>query len=216
MNCRGEQSILISAFIVALGTALLFFISLPVLATPKQHNVYCPFFKENTCYNTLREAEEAIRTGQYAPHPADKYHEKIYEEPLADGTVKYHYSIPNQAPERLYNIGYSGGVSTPFPGPGRVYCASANPEIGDPACADEAELISGTIGYFVGSVVPPCVASNFQVLGGYASPFWDMQSSQLTDIGYIYYREPANQRKITYEVDCPGLHEDREILIDKN
>ena len=43
-----------------------------------------------------------------------------------------------------------------------------------------------------------------------------MQSSQLTDIGYIYYREPANQRKITYQVDCPGLHEDREILIDKN
>lgn len=216
MNDRGGQSILISSLIATLGAALLFFASIPVLAAPKKHNVYCPFFKENTCYSTLREAEEAIRTGLYAPHPADKYHEKIYEEPLPDGTIKYHYSIPNQAPERLYNVGYSGGVSTPIPGPGRVYCASANPEMGDPACADEAELISGTIGYFMASVVSPCVASNFQVLGGYANPFWDMQSSQLTDIGYIYYREPANQRKITYQVDCPGLHEDREILIDKN
>lgn len=191
-----------------------------VLAAPKQHAVYCPYFKENTCYSTLAEAEVAIRTGPFASRPEHKYLGKIWEEPQADGTTKYHYIVLNQPPERMNNIGYTGGVSSAFPGIGQVYCSSANPELGDHACADEAELISGSIGYLSNpDRNAPCIASNFQTIGGYASSFWDMESSGVnSDIGYIFYRESAvGTRKVTYNYACPsGLNETRDFYIDKN
>lgn len=190
------------------------------VAAPKQHSVYCPYFKENACYSTLAEAEVAIKTGPYASRPEHKYLGKVWEEPQADGTTKYHYIVLNQPPERKNNIGYTGGVSSAFPGIGQVYCSSANPELGDHACADETELISGSIAYLSNpDRNAPCNASNFQVIGGYASTFWDMDSSGVnSDIGYIFYRESSTgTRKVTYNYSCPGgLNETRDFAIDKN
>ena len=193
----------IAALLLALAMPL------PTQATPPQ-NEFCVSGWWEWCYPTREAAEAAIRTGQFASHPADVRLEHKYTTYREDGTIVFQYVPPPQPPQLLGPLEYSGGSWLPGEG-----CAGVGPYFPH-GCSSEEEVVQLSIASLTrDNGTAECFAENFTVTGSYVSPLYQSTAwGSLWEIGFVNYTTTGT-RQLEYDYRCPNIQERREISLTK-
>lgn len=201
MPLRSFLSTLVLGAIAALAPA--------APAAAQSDNRFCYFWNGlGQCFDSHDDAEAALRSALPAsyrdviqprtPRPSGRA-------PNAQGLEEWRvdYFIPDQPPERTHAPGFSQG----WAGAEQGVCPSAGDPLYPGLCKTESSAADALYNHFVASY-PQCTFRKHGYEHAYATPFGAIQEygfrSRYGVITFGRRLPPSAERKLVYEIQCPG------------
>ena len=199
------------SWIVSLVLLLAVYAAQPIAAQAQtSDNTFCYTTASGsyTCFGTFEAAEVALRNALPASYRnviQPKTPQPSGSTPNAQGLEKWRvdYFIPDQPPAQIFPEGYSNG-SAGAP----AQCVSAGDPFVAALCSSEDGAAYGLYNQFKADF-PQCTFTDQGYKNLFVTPFSTItESSYLSGYGVITYNNstlpPAGNRKLTYEIQCPG------------